>query len=171
MRPDLAHEVEHECRPAAGGDRQDLVHAVRIEGRKGDLRRLVGCQIEVSLAILVAHHELAALRLRRQRQHQRGEHADSFLGVAMADEEAALVIDQQLVELGGDGAGHAEPLGRACNDACERLWPVLAADGDPHAFDLPRPAHLRVDHGLGAPAKGGARCRLDQLLGLCRKQR
>ena len=104
------------------------MHAVGVEGGEGHLRRLVAAQVEPDLAALVAHDQLAAREGRRQRHHERREHAGRLLGVAVADEEAALVVDQQLVELGRDRLVDAQSLGGAGDDRLERPCPVPAAD-------------------------------------------
>jgi hypothetical protein len=92
------------------------VDAVRIEARECNFGRLVALELETHLPVLVPHDQLAALRLCRERQHQRCEHTGHFLGVAVADEEAALVIDEELVEGSRDRVGHAKPLDRPRDD-------------------------------------------------------
>src|SRR5262245_1993447 len=89
----------------------------------------------------------------------------------MADEKAALVVDEKLVEGSSDRAGDAEPFDGPLDDASERLRPMLAADCDAAALDLPCAPNVRVDDGLGPAPKGSTRCRLDQLLRLGSKQR
>ena len=54
----------------------------------------------------------------------------------MADEEAALVIDQQLVQLGRDRLRDAEAVADARKDFFERLRPVLAAGPFPRRTRL-----------------------------------
>ena len=89
----------------------------------------------------------------------------------MADEKAALVVDQQLIELGCDRPLDAQPLGRARNNVVECLGPVFAADGNAARLDLPGAADVRIDHGFRSAPERRTRCRLDQLLGLRRHQR
>src|SRR5262249_17782001 len=89
----------------------------------------------------------------------------------MADEKAALVVDEELVEGSSDRAGDAEPFDGPLDDASERLRPMLAADCDAAALDLPCAPNIRVDDGLGPAPMGSTRCRLDQLLRLGSKQR
>src|SRR6516225_4099548 len=55
----------------------------------------------------------------------------------MTNEEAALVIDEQLVKLGRNRAGDAEPFGGPRDDIRQRFRPVLAADRDAPGLDLP----------------------------------
>jgi hypothetical protein len=102
-------------------------------------------QVEPRLAALVPHDELAAGRDRRQREHERGEHSSHLLRIAMAHEEAALIVDKELVEIGRDLITDTEALGDACNDRLQRVRPVLALDQDSIGADLPRAADLRVD--------------------------
>jgi hypothetical protein len=54
-----------------------------------------------------AHYELAPGVERGQRDDEGGKHARRLLGVAVFDEEAALVVDEQLVEVCCHGRGHA----------------------------------------------------------------
>ena len=89
----------------------------------------------------------------------------------MTDEKAALVVDQQFVELGRDRARDAEPFCGPRNDLRQCPRPVLAADGDAPSLDLPGAAHLRIDDRVGAATIGGARGGLDQLLGLSWQER
>ena len=146
------------------------MHAVGVEGGEGRLRRVVAAQVEPDLAALVAHDQLAAREGGRQRDHEGREHAGRLLGVAMADEEAALIIEQQLVELGCDRRVNAEPLGDAGQDRLQRPGPVPAADAHPIRADLPAAPNRRVDHGLFAAAVGGRFGHGDELPGLHRQQ-
>ena len=90
--------------------------AVGIEGCEGRLRWIVAAHVQAHFAALVAHHQFAARMHRRQRDDERREHAGRLLGVAVADEMAALVVDQELVQLGGHGFSHAEPGGGSRHD-------------------------------------------------------
>ena len=69
------------------------MHAIGVEGGEGGLRRVVAAQVEPDLAALVAHDQLATCERGRQRDHEGREHARRLLGVAMADEEAAFIIE------------------------------------------------------------------------------
>jgi hypothetical protein len=71
----------------------------------------------------------------------------------MADEKAALVVDEELVEGSSDRAGDAEPFDSPPDDASERLRPMFAADCDAAPLDLPCAPNIRVDDGLG-PTRG-----------------
>ena len=163
-------EIEHQRHPVSGGDRQHLMHTVGIESREGDLGWLIAGEIKTRLTLPVPHDKLAALRLGGQRQHQSGKHAGCLFGVAVADEETALVVNQELVELGRHLPGDAEAICGLLHDAAKRFRPMLAADADLARLDLPGAPHLGVDDGVGAPAIGCPRCRLDQQFGLRRQQ-
>src|SRR5262249_22487029 len=98
----LAYEIVDERGPAAGGDRENLLHAVRVEGGKCHLGRIVVCEVEPHFALLVTNYKLSTRRQRGQRQHERRKHARRLLGIAVADEEATLVVDEQFVEFDRD---------------------------------------------------------------------
>ncbi len=147
------------------------MHTISVKGGKRDLGRFVTPQVDPHLAIIVTHDQLAAIGLRRQRHHKCRKHARRLLGVAMADEKAALVVDQQLVEFGRHLPMNAQPFGSTRHNAIERLGPMLATDGDAARLDLPGAADIRIDDGVRA-APERSPCRgLDQLLGLLRQQR
>ena len=84
--------------------------AIGIEGDKGRFRGVFATKLQSGFPIFVPHNELAAGRKRRQNEHERGEHPACLLGIAMTHEEAALIIDQELVKLGRDRVAHPEPL-------------------------------------------------------------
>src|SRR5262245_29895789 len=94
----LAHEIVDERCPAARGNRENLVHAVGIEGGERHLGWLVAGKIELRLPPLVANHDVPAGRERRQREDERPKHARLLLSVAVTDKEAAFVVDEELVE-------------------------------------------------------------------------
>ena len=146
------------------------MHAVGVEGGEGGLRRVVAAQVEPDLAALVAHDQLATCERGRQRDHEGREHARRLLGITMADEEAALIIEQQLVELGCDRGIDAEPLCDAGQDCLQRPDPVPAADAHPIRADLPATPNRRVDHGLLATTVGGGFGNANELPGLDRQQ-
>ena len=119
----------------------------------------------------MANRQFATGVQRRQRDDQRGEHSCRLLGVAMVHEEAALVVDQQLVQLGDHTGAGTQPGGRALDDAIHHRGPVLARDANTISADLPSPAHGRVDQGFGAAAVGRTLGHRDELRGLRRQQR
>jgi hypothetical protein len=112
--------------------------------------------------------------LRRSCQHERGEHAGRILGVATADEEAALIVEVQLVELGDHGLSNTQARGGTGYDVAERPAPMLTADADALGLDLPCTPHLGVLVSTmvsGAAPVGHAGCGLDQLPDLSEQQR
>jgi hypothetical protein len=61
-------------------------------------------------------------------RYQGGEHAGGFFGVAMRDEEAAFVVDQQFIEVWLDRIGDAEALCHSGDDGLASRGPVAAGD-------------------------------------------
>ena len=151
-RPD---QVVDQRQAAAGRDGPDFVPAVGVEGRKGDLGCILAAERETHLAPLMADQQLAARVRRGQHDDQGGEHARQLLGVTMAEEEAALVIHQHLVQLRADRTLHAEPLGAARHDRLQVCRPVSATDVDLLCTDLPGASYLGIDQGVGATPIGG----------------
>jgi len=119
----------------------------------------------------MANVELTTRVQRRQRNDQRGEHPCRLLGVAMGHEEAALVVDQQLVQLGDHTGAGTQPSGRALDDAVQHRGPVLARDADTISTNLPSAAHHRVDQRFATAAVGRTLGHRDKLRGLRRQQR
>src|SRR6516225_8012443 len=89
----------------------------------------------------------------------------------MAYEEAALIVDQKLVEFCCDGIGDTKTFGDPAKDRVQHRRPMFAAD--PHLLrrDLPCASNLDVDQGVGAPAIRGAFRGSDKLLCLHRQKR
>jgi hypothetical protein len=123
------------------------------------------------LAPLVPHHELSARCKGGQRQHERREHARLLLSIAVTDEEAAPVVDEQFVEVGRNRVTDAKPLGGQRNDPVERCLPVLAAKPHPIRPDLPCAPYVRIQDRCRAASIGGTVRDCDQLLGLNWKER
>ena len=119
----------------------------------------------------MAHDEFTAGVPGRQRDEQRGEHAGCFFGVAVADEEAALVVHQQLVELGHHLRRNAQAAGHLRHDGLQIARPVLALDVNPLRADLPSAPNLGVDQRLCAAAKRRALGHGNELFGLHGQQR
>ena len=70
------------------------------------------------------NNQLAASAIGRQRNGQGRDHAIGLLRVSMRGEEAALFIDQQLVEVRFEAiGGAAEILRRSRHDAGKGVWP------------------------------------------------
>ena len=119
----------------------------------------------------MAHQEFAAGIDRRQHDDEGGEHAGRLLGVAMAHEETAGVVHQELVKFRRDRPGHAETLHRPRYDLGQRLLPLPARNPDPVRVDLPGPPDIGVDQRFFAAAVGRPLGDGDELLGLDRQQR
>ena len=83
----------------AGGDRPDLMDAVRVEGGERDIGGLLGAQVDDRLALPVADDQLTSGARHRQGQHQGGDHSVLLLGVPVGGEEPASLVDQQLVQM------------------------------------------------------------------------
>jgi hypothetical protein len=164
-------QIVDQNQPAAGGDGKHFVDAVGIKSREGYFRWVFAMQVEPRLAALVPYDKLAPRGGRGQREHKRAEHARRFLGIAMAGKEAALIIDQKLVEFGGNRFAHPEAFGDAGDNRLQRPLPMLAADPHPIRGDLPGAPHGRIDDGIRAAAIGRALGNRDELLGLHRQQR
>lgn len=147
------------------------MHAVGIEGGPGDLGNISAAQVESSFALAMTDHQFTARVQRRQRHDQRAEHPRRLLGVAMLEEKAALVVDQQLVQLGLHPGACAETRGRAFDDAVEHRRPVPAPDANAVGADLPGAAHGGVNQRVCPAAIGRAFSRRDELSGLRRQQR
>ena len=160
-------QVEDERQAMARRDRPDLVRAVGVERRERKLRRLLDLHVGGHLDAAVAHDQRAALARDRQRDRQGGDHAVRLLGVAVGGEEAAALVDEQLVEPGIEPVGRAaEPLRRRVEDLRERLRPRAAREVNPLRADLPAVADRGVDERVRPLAVGRAlRCR-DQVADL-----
>ena len=171
--PLLAEEAQviDERHTAARRDGPDLVDAVGIEGREADLRRLLGARVEHHLPAEMPYDQFAATVGRGQHEDQRCEHARDLFRVPVADEEAALIVDEELVELGRDRLGHTEAGGRAGDEFGQSLVPVTPADPYLSGIDLPGFPNLAIDHRLLAPSIGGCLSDCDQPLGLDGQQR
>ena len=83
----------------------------------------------------------------------------------MTDEEAPGIVDQQLVELGGDRFRHAKAVRHTGGNGVEGPPPV-PPDVDAVRRDLPGSPHRRIDQGLlTAPVRCGFRLDLQQRQG------
>ena len=167
----MANQVVDQDQPAAGSNRADLVPAVGVESGVSDFRRLRRREVEADLALAVADAQLAAGVERRQDDHQGGEHPRRLLGITMADEKTAGIVDQQLVQLGRDGFADTQTGFAARDDVGQMLVPVTSAKVHTVGTDLPRPAHRGVDQGIATPAIRRLFGDGDERFGLCRQQR
>jgi hypothetical protein len=145
----LADEVVHEADPVPRRHRTQLVDAVGVEGTPRDLGRVLAAQVEPHVAVTMTNDELASLVGRREHDHQRGEHAVHLLGVAVLDEEAPCIVDEEFVELRADRSGHAEPVCCVRDDGVEGA-PPTRADGHAGSRNLPDLPDSGIDEGLAA---------------------
>ena len=72
---------------------------VRIEGEQREVRRLALEATEGLAFAAVLHGERTATEVRRENDHERGDHRVALLRVLVRLEELARFVDQQLVEL------------------------------------------------------------------------
>jgi hypothetical protein len=89
----------------------------------------------------------------------------------MADKEAALVINQKLVQFGFNRLGDAKAFGDALDYARQGFGPGPAREFDATGIDLPGAPNVDVNQGLHAAAERCAFGDGDQLLGLDRQER
>ena len=167
----FAQQVEGQHQAVPGAHWQHLVCAVGIKGSVSGLGRVGSAQLQTHLTPFVAHDELAPTVLGGQRDEQRGEHAGGLFGVAVADEKAAFVVDQQLVQLRHHRSRHAQTGGDPRYDGVQTARPVLALQMHAVGANLPGAPNCRVDQRLPTPAVGRAFGRLDELIDLHGQQR
>lgn len=139
--------------------------AIGVEGRVGEFRRFGEIHVDDGFAPLMPDDEVAARSGRRKRDAQRGDHAVFLLHVAVADEETAGFIDQQLVQFGSE-LRTAESLRCKLEDSAERIGPCPAAGMHPFRIDLPTVANAGVHERLRALAVGRTFRSRDESLGL-----
>src|SRR5438477_8822811 len=89
----------------------------------------------------------------------------------MAKEEAAFLVDEQLIKLRFDRTLGAQSLGDANEDRLYCLRPMLARDFYVRGFDLPGATNIGVEDGFRPSAKRRSRGGGDDLLGLNWQQR
>ena len=160
-------QVEDQAGAVSFGHRQNLVFAVGIEGRVIQFGGIFAAHVYYRLPILVTDDQLAPLAGDRQCDDQGRHHAVRLLGVAVRSEEAALLVDQELVEFRLHRTRRiAEPFGRAVKDVPERLVPGLASHDDLVRRDLPAVTDRPVQYRLFAPSIGRAFSKRHQLLQL-----
>src|SRR5215475_9173951 len=94
----LTPQVVDECQPVPRGDREDLMHAVRVEGGEGHLGGLRAAQLQPYFPVAVTHQEGTTGIERREHQDEGGKHPGSLLGIAMVREKTAWVVHQEFVE-------------------------------------------------------------------------
>src|SRR5690349_18212670 len=84
----------------------------------------------------------------------------------MADEEAPLIVDEELIELRLHRIAHAEARGGARHDGLQAARPGVPVDAYPIGADLPHPPYLGVDEGFLAAAIRSTLGNGDKLCGL-----
>ena len=161
-----AEQVVDQNKAVSLGDGQDLVDTISVERGEGGFRGVVGLQVVALFLVLMAHDQRAALADRGQGDDQRGEHARLLFRVAVRDEEAALIVDQQLIQAGVDRIADAKALGDAGDDGFQCLRPLLAGKLKFRRADLPGTADAGVDDCFAAAAIRRLLGDRDQLLGL-----
>ncbi len=112
------------------------------------------------LLVVVLDHECAALRRRRQQDHECADHAVGLLGVLVSREELTRSVHEQVVELGAQRAAlrQAEIACDALERWIERAPPAPRVDLHLALADLPGVAHAPVEQRLVSQAiPGGMR--------------
>ena len=172
-RPAFVDEAQivDEANAKSRRDRSHFVHAVGVEARNADLRRVLRTQVERRLPASVLDDQFAAAVGRGQHERHRREHAGDLLGVPVADEEAAGVVDEKLVEVGRNRPAHAQSEGHGGCEFAEGRLPMTPADPNAGGIDLPGSADAAIDHRLLAPAIGGRFGDRDEPLGLVGQDR
>jgi hypothetical protein len=164
-------QVVDQRNPIPRGDRADLVDAVGIKCGEADLGRLLGMRVEHHLASEMPHDQLAAAMGRGQDDRQCGKHPGKLFRVAVVDEKAAGVIDEQLVEIRRHRFADAETAGGVADERGQALLPMAPADANPAGFDLPGSPAAAIDDRLLSPSKGSRFPDRDQPLDLHRQER
>jgi hypothetical protein len=104
------------------------MHAVGVESREADLRRLLRTRVEHDLPAKMLDDQLAAAVGRGQHEHQCREHAGDLLGIAVIDEKAAGIVDKELIEVGRNRLVHTQPEGDIRDQAGQGLVPMTPSD-------------------------------------------
>ena len=100
-------------------------------------------------------HELAALVLCGQDDHQGREHPRYLLGVAVFAKEAARLVDQHLVEAGRGSSLHSQRGRRPAHHGVDQGLPPRVAGIDGRGGDLAAPSHRGVHERVAAAAIRG----------------
>lgn len=86
----------------------------------------------------------------------------------MVHEKTALIVYQELVELGHHRRGDSKALGGSCHDGLQCGFPVTTSDADSIGVDLPSSPNVGVDQRFFAAAVRRLISDGDELLGLHR---
>ena len=149
------------------------MRAVGVEGRVARLEAggRAG-ERDLVLAALVPDHQLSAFMRGRQGHDQRGHHRIEPLPVAVRQEEASLLVEQQLVQVGGEPALiEPQALLHLVDDRLDQGIPLRVGQLELRRVHLPDPAHVRVDQRLRPLAVGRLPALPYQGAGLALRQR
>ena len=150
-------EIVNETAAYPVSDLLDFMFAVGEEGGALESAQAVAlAEIDGDFLAAVAHKEPSAFMRGRQGDDERSEHGGEFFGVAVRQEVAALLIDQELVEFGGDLAIDAEVCGGFVDGALEIALPFRGAQGELGGIDLAAFPDTIIPHRAQALA---VRCR------------
>ena len=138
------------------------------------MERVAGWPAEVDrpLLPLVADDQLAPLKRRGQHHDERRDHPVELLAVAMGQEEAPFLVEQQVVQVALELlALQPELFLDLADDLLDDPVPVGVLEAEAVRLHPPDAADLRVDEGLLALAVGGLMTVLDQLFRCPRGER
>ena len=171
-RPGERHVVD-EARTIAAAQGPDLVGAVGVEGRPAQLEpggRTGEC--DLVLPAFVPDHELSAFVRGRQGHDQRGHHRVQPLPVTVRQEEAPILVEQQLVQVGGELALlESQALPHLIEDRLDQPVPLRVGQLELRRVHLPHTAHVRVHERARTLAVGRLPASADQGAGLGFRQR
>src|SRR5262249_54529296 len=133
---------------------------------------LPAAEVEDPLLAVVADDQLPSLEGPRQYQDQRRDHAAELLAVAVGQEEAPRLVEQEVVEVALQLLlFQPQLLLDGLHDPLEERLPGGVGQAEAVRLQAPDAAHLRIDDGLLALAVGGLLAVLLQLLRLDRGER
>ena len=138
-------QVEHQRQSMAVPNRPGLMGAVRIESGEGQFGGFLDVGLDHGFPLPVPNDQLAASAFGRQSDGQGRDHAVCLLRIPMRGEEAALFVDQQLVQAGFKAFDSAaESLRHGRHDAGEGVRPGTAGETSARRVNLPAVAHRGV---------------------------
>ena len=149
------------------------MRAVGVEGRPAQLEPGGGAgKRDLVLPAFVPDHQRSAFVRGRQGHDQRGHHRIQPLPVTVRQEEASLLVEQQLVEMGGELAVlEPKALLHLQEDRLDQRLPLRVGQIEMCGVHLPNAAHVRVHKGLRALAVGRLPASPDEGAGLGLRQR
>ena len=156
-------QVEDERDAVALREWPNLVQAIRVERREGQLGRLARVEVQDLFLPPMANDQLSSGPRRGQRQREGCDHARHLLGVPVLGEEPSRTVDEEFVELGAEPfGGQPKTGGHEIHQLREGVRPCVPGQTDSCGVDLPAVANRRVHEGLGPLAEGRALRRCDQ---------